>query len=219
MTTCQMSVELGAYVLQALEDDETELVRRHLVECGACRDEERDLSFTASLLALLKPGDLDGLDVPDDLVPSTAGPVAGDGRGQRRPGRRTLLVVAVALTAALSVPVARVLDHPAPGSSSTVIHAADPASKVRAAVTLAAQDDGTRLHLTLSGVYPRGWCSLVAHSRDGRTDTAATWRADAKGTADVAGTTAIPTSRLSELDVVTDSGRVLVRIPVARQAT
>jgi len=217
MTTCHMSVELGAYVLQALEGDETELVRRHLVECGECREEERDLSFTASLLALLKPGDLDLLDVPDDLVASTAGPVAGDGR--HRPGRRTLLVVAVALTAALSVPVVRVLDHPAPGSSSTVIHAADPASKVRAAVTLAAQDDGTRLHLTLSGVYPRGWCSLVAHSRDGRTDTAATWRADAKGTAEVAGTTAIPTSRLSELDVVTDSGRVLVRIPVARQVT
>ena len=59
----------------------------------------------------------------------------------------------------------------------------------------------------------------VAHSRDGRIDTAATWRADSKGTAEVAGTTAIPTSRLSELDVVTDSGRVLVRIPVARQVT
>jgi len=216
MTTCHMSVELGAYVLQALEDDETEQVRRHLAECGECQEEERDLSFTASLLALLRPSDLDRLDVPDDRVPSIGEPTSasGDGRAHRQ-GRRTVLVVAAALTAAaLTIPAARVLDRPASTSPSTVIQAGDPGTSVRAEVTVAAQQDGTRLHLNLSGAYPRGWCSLVAHSRDGRTDTAATWRADAQGTADVAGTTAIPADRLTELDVVTESGRVLVRIPV-----
>lgn len=217
MTTCHMSVELGAYVLLALEDDDTDRVRRHLAECDECREEERDLSFTASLLSLLRPGDLDHLDVPEDRVPSVGAPVAGQSRA---PHRRAVLVVAVGLVAALSVPVARALDHPAaPSSSSTVIRAGDPATNVQADVTVAAQDDGTRLHLRLSGVYPRGWCSLVAHSLDGSSDTAATWRADVQGTADVAGTTAIPTDRLSELDVVTDSGRVLVRIPVRDDAT
>lgn len=201
MTTCHMSTELGAYVLQALEGDEADLVRRHLDECDACRDEEGELSFTASLLALLQPGDLERLDVPEE-------PVARP----RRPTRLTVLMVAAALLAAVSVPVARALDNPA--TPSSVVSATDPATHVRAAVTLASQDDGTRLQLSLSGVYPGGWCSLVARSSDGRTDTAATWRADASGTADVAGTTAIPTNRLSELDVVTDAGRVLVRIPV-----
>jgi hypothetical protein len=88
---------------------------------------------------------------------------------------------------------------------------------VTAAVRLARQESGTRVHLRLSGAYPQDWCTLVAHSRDGRTDTAATWRADAVGAADVDGMTAISTSQLSELDVVTDSGRVLVRIPVDHQ--
>ena len=200
MTTCHMSIELGAYVLQALEDDEAEQVRRHLGECDACRDEELELSFTASLLALLKPGDLDQLDVPEEAAEP------------RRPARRTVLMVAVALLAALSLPVARALDHPT--ATASVVSATDPATHVRAAVTMAAAEGGTRLQLSLSGVYPGGWCSRVARSRDGRTDTAATWRADADGSADVTGTTAIPTSSLRELDVVTDSGRVLVRIPV-----
>jgi len=201
MTTCQMSVDLGAYVLRALEDEEAEQLRVHLGECDACRDEERELSATASLLALLRPDDLDRLEVPA---------VAVDRR--RRPVRRAGLMVAAALLAAATVPVVRAFDHSA--TPTSVVRATDPSTHVRAAVTLAAATDGTRLQLSLSGVYPRGWCSLVARSRDGRTDTAATWRADATGTAEVAGTTAIPTSRLRELDVVTDTGRVLVRLPV-----
>ena len=201
MTTCHMSTELGAYVLQALEDDEAEQVRRHVGQCELCRDEERELWFTASMLAMLRPEDLHDLEVLEE-------PAAP----RRRPARRTVLLVAAALLAAVSVPAVRALDHPGP--SASVVRATDPATHVRAAVTLAPAKDGTRLQLSLSGVYPRGWCSLVARSRDGRTDTAATWRADATGSADVAGTTAIPTSRLSELDVVTDAGRVLVRIPV-----
>jgi hypothetical protein len=71
---------------------------------------------------------------------------------------------------------------------------------------------GTQLHLALDGVYPSGWCSLVAHSRDGQSDTAATWVADRQGAASVYGVTAIPVSQLTELDVLTASGALLVRI-------
>jgi hypothetical protein len=223
MTTCQMSVEMGAYVLHALQQDEDEQVRRHLADCGLCQDEVRELSFTASLLALLTPDDLDQLDVDDAaLTVSPAGSdatPAHEARPAHRPRRGTMLAVAAAVAATLAVPVAHVMEHPAPTPSATVIRASNPATNVKAAVTLARQDSGTRLQLSLSGAYPEGWCSLVAHSLDGRTDTAATWRADADGAADVAGTTAIPTTRLSELDVVTDTGRVLVRIAVHRQDT
>jgi len=221
MTTCQMSIELGAYVLHALEDDEDDQVRRHVADCDLCRDEVRELTFTVSLLSLLTPDDLDQLDLEESAAWGAAScecrATEPSGRLSRRPAPRIMLAVAAALVAALAVPAARLLDHPAERPTATVIEASDPATDVKAAVTLARQDSGTRVHLSLSGAYPQGWCSLVARSRDGLTDTAATWRADADGAAEVAGTTAIPTTRLSELDVVTDTGRLLVRIPVHPQ--
>jgi len=209
MTTCQMSVELGAYVLHALEHEEDDEVRRHVAGCDLCQDEVRELSFTASLLSLLTLADLEQLDADEAACPTP--PVA---RRRRRPSRRAVLAVAAGLVATLSIPAVWKLDHPAPTPTATVIRAADSTTHVAAAVRLVRQDSGTQVHLNLTGAYPQGWCALVAHSRDGRSDTAATWRADADGAADVAGMTAIPATRLSELDVVTDTGRVLVRIPV-----
>jgi hypothetical protein len=209
MTTCQMSVELGAYVLHALEDDEDQEVRRHVAGCDLCQDEVRELSFTASLLSLLTLADLEQLD--DEEAPDSTAQVRPT---RRRTSRRAMLAVAAGLVAALSIPAAWKLEHPAPSPAATVLRATDSTTRVAAAVRLVRQDSGTQVHLSLTGAYPQGWCALVAHSRDGRSDTAATWRADADGAADVAGMTAIPTTRLSELDVVTDTGRVLVRIPV-----
>jgi hypothetical protein len=59
----------------------------------------------------------------------------------------------------------------------------------------------------------------VARSHDGRTETAATWLADSDGTAVVAGTTGFAPDDLSQLDVVTDTGRLLVRVPVPNRDT
>jgi hypothetical protein len=214
MTTCETSIELGAFVLHALAPDEDEQVRRHVATCEECRDEVGELSFTASLLSLLTLEDLEQLDADNGGSAPEAGvrPAAG-----RRPRRRTMLAVAAALAATAVIPAAHLLHQPDSAPAATVVHATDGATHVTAAVSLARQDSGTRVHLNLSGAYPQGWCALVAHSRSGRTDTAATWRADADGAADVDGTTAIPTSQLDELDVVTGSGRVLVRIPVDHQ--
>jgi anti-sigma factor RsiW len=211
--TCAMNIELGAYVLHALEQDEADAVTRHLGQCALCQAELRELEFTASLLSLLSAEDLEqfeqGLSGPgtdaDDVPPRTR----RRGRGHRAP----LLLVAAVLAAATAFVPRTLVHHDAPPPAS-VVRAADPATHVRAAVSVRAQQGGTRLHLSLVGAYPKGWCALVAHSRDGRSDTAATWRADAGGTADVTGTTAIPADRLRELDVVTDTGAVLVTIPM-----
>ena len=70
---------------------------------------------------------------------------------------------------------------------------------------------------TLSGAPKHGWCSLVARAADGRSEIAATWPADGFGRVDVSGSTAIPAAQLSELSVVTDTGRRLVSIPVPHQ--
>ncbi|HEY2878483.1 MAG TPA: zf-HC2 domain-containing protein [Nocardioides sp.] len=207
--TCSMEIELGAYVLHALEPDETDAVQEHLGDCDTCRDEVRSLAFTASLLALLTPQDLDEFDEIRRTPVST--------RRRTRP-RVAMVVVAAVLGIGVVFGGARMLNHQQP-PAATVVQAVDPATHVKASVAMAPGDSGTRLQLSLAGAYPRGWCALVARSRDGTSDTAATWVADADGTASVSGMTAIHASRLSELDVVTDTGRVLVRIPVHDKAT
>ncbi len=209
--TCAMNVELGAYVLHALEEHEAAAVEHHLDGCDLCMAELHELEFTASLLSLLSAEDLAEFE-RHSLPPE---------HDVRRPPRRhravPLLVAAVLAAATALVP--RTFVHHESGPSASVVRALDPTTHVRAAVSLGSQPDGTRLHLSLTGAYPKGWCSLVAHSRDGRSDTAATWRASAGGTADVDGMTAIPIDRLTELDVVTDTGAVLVSIPVTRHQT
>jgi anti-sigma factor RsiW len=212
--TCSMSVELGAYVLHALEHDDADAVQRHLEGCPQCQTELRELEFTASLLSLLSAEDLEQLEDaarPDDGHPEHDG-VGGVRRSLRR-HRAVLPLIAAVLAVATSL-MPRTFEHAEPASSATVITAADPATHVSAAVSVDRVRDGTRLHLSLTGAYPQGWCSLVARSRDGHQDTAATWRADARGSADVAGMTAIPADRLGELDVVTGTGVVLVTIPM-----
>jgi Putative zinc-finger len=206
--TCSMHLELGAFVLHALGDNEAEDVERHLTDCAPCREEMRELAFTASLLALLTPeqvAQLENESVEGDLHRGRAG------RWTRRHAAAAL--VAAALLVSAAVPVVRILAADEVPSAQTVT-GVDRATDLRAEVTLTRTDGGTRLHLDLTDATPRGWCSLVAHSRDGRSDTAATWLANYRGAAEVTGTTAIPLDQLKELDVVTDTGRVLVTIPM-----
>jgi hypothetical protein len=198
-----METELGAYVLDALEPDESDVVQRHLSGCRSCQAELDSLIATVSWLTLLTPDDLAQLEQDD----------AGSSRPRRR-RRIATAVVAGALAASFAVGAALVLDGRQTPPGPAVVRAVDPANHVTAAVSMSAHDSGTELRLTLTGAYPGGWCSLVARSRDGHSQTTATWVADADGTAVVAAATAIPADQLSELDVVTDQGRVLVRLPV-----
>ena len=203
--TCSTEIELGAYVLHALEPDEADAVQQHVSGCHACQHELGSLAATVSWLSLLTARDLEQF---EELQPEP----------EERPHRRRrgvlLTVVAGVLTASVVVGGIRASDDSPGPPAQAVVRVVDPATDVEAVVSMSEQVSGTRLRLTLTGAYPRGWCSLVARSHDGRTETAATWVADADGTAVVAGTTAIATDQLSELDVVTDTGRLLVRVPV-----
>jgi hypothetical protein len=214
--TCHIESELGAYVLNALEIEEAEAIEAHLATCQTCCDEARSLASTASVLALLGPEELEQLD-------ETSREHGRPGR-RRRPRSRAARVavagaalVGAALTATLVVAGVGGHDHPAQRlSGQAIVRAVGPATHVHAAVAMDPQASGTTLQLTLSGGYPHGWCSLVAHSRDGRSDTVASWWANAHGNASVSGKTTIRADQLTEFDVVTHSGRLLVRIPVPR---
>jgi hypothetical protein len=208
--TCSTEIELGAYVLHALEQDEADAVQQHLGGCRTCQNELSSLASTASWLALLTPRDFEQL---EELQPEPDAP-------PRRRRRAVLMaVVAGVLTSSVVVGAVRAPDDHTGTPTPAVVRAVDPATQVEAVVSMSQHDSGTRLRLELTGAYPRGWCSLVARSHDGRSETAATWVADADGTAIVAGTTAIAADQLSELDVVTDTGRLLVRVPVTPHDT
>jgi hypothetical protein len=208
--TCDTEIELGAYVLHALERAEADAVEQHVSGCPTCQRELGSLASTVSWLSLLTAREV------EQLEDSPAEPVA---RPHRRRRRVLLTVVAGVLTASAAVGAVRASGGDPEPPVPAVVRAVDPATQVRAVVSMSEQDSGTRLHLALTGAYPRGWCSLVARARDGRTETAATWVADADGTAAVAGTTAIATDQLKELDVVTDTGRLLVRVPLPHHDT
>ena len=214
--TCHIEAELGAYVLNALEIEEAEAIEAHLATCQSCRDEARSLASTAAVLALLGPEDFEELD-------ETSREHSRPGR-RRRPRSRAAraavggaALVGVALTATLVVAGVGGTDQRVqPLSGQAVVRAVGPETHVHAAVAMHPQASGTRLQLTLTGGAPHGWCSLVARSRNGRTDTAASWWANAQGDASVSGKTTIRADQLTEFDVVTHSGRLLVRIPVPR---
>jgi hypothetical protein len=225
--TCDMQTWVGAYVLDALEPDETEALRMHIAGCSICQDEVVSLSW---IPPLLRSVDLEGI---ERLGASAHAGAETDGRPPalmldrllasmhtatrtRRPRRPVALLLgaAAAVTIAGAVTVASGAFDTHRSPTHTVLQTVDPRSHANAAVTLTGRKWGTELHLTLSWVAAGQECSLIAHSRDGNTDIAATWVANYQGTASVPGSTAIRADQLTELDVVTTDGRQLVRIVV-----
>jgi anti-sigma factor RsiW len=59
-TTCPQTIELGAYVLGALERDERRELERHLEVCPICRMELERLAPLPGLLSRLSADDAGG---------------------------------------------------------------------------------------------------------------------------------------------------------------
>lgn len=220
--TCPYTVDVAAYVLNALEPAEAGQMGEHLPDCPGCRPAYDELRGLTTLLDRLTPADLNEVAAPTE-PPDTlrekllAGAAA---RRRRRAGRRPrsrrrtfgLAAVAAAVVAGVTSGIALPGDQLAAPESTTVA-ATDPATRVHASITLTAQTWGTQLRLRLSGVQSAQRCVLVVTSADGHRDVAATWVATYSGAFNVTGTTAIPERRIHELDVVTTSGTRLVTVP------
>jgi Putative zinc-finger len=217
---CMMETYLGGYVLLALSAEETERVREHLESCPACQAILRDFEPLPPLLGIVSAEQVAALDRPrPDLLERLLRDVheeqqtPGEVRQRRMPRRRVLLAAAlIAVTAGVgSASVLEHLDRPL-----TVVQAENTNTGLSAKLSLTPRREGTQLSLSLSGVSPGERCSLIAHARDGRTDTAASWTASYTGTANVSGTTAIAAAQLTSLDIVTDDGRHLLTLDVTQ---
>jgi hypothetical protein len=220
---CERQTWIGAYVLDALEPEESEALRVHIADCAICQDEVVNLAWIPAVLRNVTFEGIEGIDETTSegkpspiMLERLLASMDNDQRSRRLSRPAAFLVgvaAAITLGGAVAIGSGAFNDmHHAPVVSA--VRGVDPATQVNAAVTMTGRTWGTELHLTLSWVAPGQQCSLIAHARDGRSDVAATWTATYQGTADVPGTTAIPADQLSELDVVTSDGRQLVRLVV-----
>jgi Putative zinc-finger len=209
--TCAMREWVGAYVLDALEPDEHDAVRRHIAGCTPCQDEVVSLAWIPPLLNTVQLEDVERIDTPLDARHSRVLEGLLATAAKRSRARRAVAVLGLA---AALVTGGVALESVTSGSAAHPIsvRTVDPGSHVAAAVTLRSHSWGTELQLDLHGVAPGEQCSLVVHGRDGQRSVAATWTASYRGTADVPGRTSIPTSQISALDVVTHSHVRLVHL-------
>jgi Putative zinc-finger len=239
-----MELSLGVLVLGALEPAERPAVQAHLAQCPRCRAILAELAPLPGLLHRLDPIDHDMPELSQEASPVLSpvsspvqsplsspapepllGPpalrdrIVDAARVERKRGRRRWAAGLSAAAILLGVVVAGTLsggwwDH---GSSAqtTVASATDPSSAVRADVRLKPDGSGTALALRLTGVTPAEHCQLVAVDAQGHQQVAATWVATYEGRATITGHTSLQPRQIKRLLVVTDAGRMLVRVPIS----
>jgi anti-sigma factor RsiW len=216
--TCQQTIDVAAYLLDALDADEADRLSVHLADCADCRREYDELSGLPVLLGSLTPADVEDVVAPAELPDTLCDALLAEAAQRRR--RRTrhhLLGVAAAVVVTVACVVAGVTGtggHPQP--AAVTVSATNPATHVHANATLMPREWGTEVHLQLSGITWAQHCVLVVSSAAGQRDTAASWVANYQGDLDIDGTTAIPTGQITHLDVVTTAGRLLLRVPAPR---
>jgi hypothetical protein len=194
----------------------------HVGQCDSCRAELARLAPLPGVLARLDRADLQLLE------PEPAGPALLDrllgaaARDRRRRRRRTVvLAVAAAVVALVMVPAAvwavDRLHTTAPvvaGARPAQISwsATDPSTGVSGKAQAWTSAWGSDLEVSISGVPSGTQCTIVVITKDGTSQTAASWRASYHGTAQVSGNVAAPVSSIAHIEIVDDTGHVLLHL-------
>lgn len=214
----------GAYVLGALSPADRQAFEDHLTGCDTCRRAVSEIAGLPGLLSRLGPDQLDpeGSDpgagpVPDTLLPRLVAEVR---RTQRR--RRTWvgLAAAAAVITVTSVGVGVAQQGSTPPEAGAPTRVMAQVHQAQLSARLAMQDVawGTRLSITCTysgepypGVELPSY-ALVVHTRDGRTEKVATWRAVAGKPITVVAATASRRSEITSVEVRTTRGEPALRL-------
>lgn len=221
-------VDVGAYLLGALDDAEMTRFEEHLAECDDCGRELDELSGVLPVLGEMRDDGIGYVEPPADdaMLDRLLGQVAGERRGRRR---RRLVAVAVAAVLVVGGPVVAVVathdgggSHPAVAAFPADRHSAtNPATGVSAVVGVTDKGWGSAVDLRLAGVYGPLTCHLDAVGRDGSRQTVATWSVPEAGYGThtqpapltVHGATGLREKSISRFEVVAQDGSLLVSVP------
>jgi hypothetical protein len=180
----EIRLELGVYLLGAIEPAQRALVDRHLAVCRSCRTELSGLAGLPSLLRRV-PADMVRRLTADNSVqvmpePSLAASLARMSAIRRR---KRLLGFAAAVLTGVAAASAVQGWHDAANRPPAVItpalavtvQAANPVSGIWAEVRYTARPWGTELEITVTGVAPGTWCQLLVTGAEAKTINAGGW--------------------------------------------
>jgi hypothetical protein len=198
--------ELGAYIVGALSGGASVQVKRHLEACAACRAEYQDLVPVRDWLDRLAAADGTPAERP-------AGPPPGPLRERHGPRRRSLAAAVTGAAAVVAAAAVALVTWVSARPAAPAFGAFDRATGIGGQARLHGIPTGSAIDLSVTGLPSHEHCTLIAVSRAG-TDVAGSWNASYDGTARIAGTSAIPASRLTELRIESPARRLLLSIPV-----
>jgi len=227
-TECfQVRSSLGVYVLGAIEPAERAMVDAHLGTCRRCRDELVLLAGLPALLGHVTEEQITQASAPPkELLDALLTQATRQNRARRRRNRVWLGVAAAAAVVMAGAGVfggTRIGDvRPAPYVTTTIappvaaaariVSGKDPATGVRAQITMEQREWGTAFTVRLTGAPGGAKCRLIAIGADGRRDVAGGWQVESTGYDDFRGSSMIPRDRITSLEVRTIGGQRLLTI-------
>jgi anti-sigma-K factor RskA len=198
---------VGAYVLGALDPGERRRFEEHLLRCPACAAELDEFRSLPALLARVRPQDVQPASVtpsPELFARMSAAAAT------RRPRRsRTWALVAAAVLVVLGIGAGVTVWATGSGEQTSTASA----GPVHATVVTSAADDGSILDVAVSGLRPRETCRLVVVDRDGHRYPAGEWPASEAGDGRWRGWADVDRSAVTEVVLLGDGARELVRVP------
>lgn len=209
---CQdATLSLGVYLLGALDPTERAEVDAHLSRCESCQRELAELAGLPTLLDQLRLEDVDpepevvSVTPPADLFDRVAARARDEEAEKQRSRftrfqRLTSIAAAVVVLAGVAVGAVAIAHSGGGSKSGEVVHATQ--AGVDMTVRLTSQTAGTALDVSVAGLPENEHCWLVAVGRDGSREVAAQWDATYSGRAKWSGSTRIPLSQLTRLELL-----------------
>jgi hypothetical protein len=220
-TVCRETRQLmGLVVLGVAEPEEQERVRSHSAACPDCASTLDELTPLPDLLSTVDAEHAAaGLPEPrPELLRRIIAETRTELETARRRRRRVVAAVGAVGVAAASTLLAVNLwaggpDRTDTGNPILVASTSDPTTHVHGWFTVTDRGSGSEIHVSLSGVTPGERCRLIAENFAGSREVAGWWVAEYDGRAAVTGHTSMPAQDISQLSVVTESGRSLLVVP------